>query len=76
MRPVQLNLQCNLNLLASTVQADTTFATDLPIYGHVTTKSADQPKCIFESSGGINAPILAPNATPTPQPGSLSLVIE
>ena len=56
------------------MQANTTFTTDLLIYGHVVPKSTDQPKCIFESFGGSNAPNLVPNTNPTPQTGSLSLV--
>ena len=58
------------------MQADTTFAIDLLIYGHLVPKSADQSKCFFESSGGSNAPNLVPNATLIPQTGSLSLVGE
>ena len=58
------------------MQTDTTFSTDIPIYRHVALKSADQPRCIFESSGGSNACNLVPNAIPTPQTGSLSLVAE
>ena len=56
------------------MQADTTFATDLFIYRHVAPKSSDQCKCSFGYPGGSNAPNLVPNATPTPQTGSLSLV--
>ena len=58
------------------MQADTTFATDLPIYGQVAPKSADQPKCSFGCPGGSNAPKLVPNVTKTFQTGSLSLVAE
>ena len=58
------------------MQADTTFATDLPIFGHVVPKSADQPKCSFGCPGGSNAPNLVPNVTQTTQTGSLSLVAE
>ena len=58
------------------MQADTTFATDLLIYGHAVPKSANQCKCSFECHGGRSAPNLVPNATQTPQNGSLSLVAE
>ena len=58
------------------MQADTTFATDLLTYRHVAPKSADQCKCSFECPGGSSAPNLVPNATQTPQTGSLSLVAE
>ena len=56
------------------MQADTTFATDLPTFGHVAPKSADQPKYSFGCPGGSNAPNLVPNITQTTQTGSLSLV--
>ena len=58
------------------MQVDTTFATDLSIFGHIVPKYADQPKCSFGCPGGSNAPNLVPNATKTPQIGSLSLVDE
>ena len=58
------------------MQADTTFSTDLLTFGYVMPKSGDHPKCIFESYGGSKAPTLMPNATPTPQTGSLSLISE
>ena len=58
------------------MQADTTFATNLLTYGHVVPKSANQCKCSFECLRGCNAPNLVPNATQTPQTGSLSLVAE
>ena len=58
------------------MQADTTFATDLLIYGHVVPKSADQHKCSFGCLGGSNAPNLVPNITQTTQTGSLSLVAD
>ena len=61
---------------SSTMQADATVATNLLTFGHVSLKSADQPKCIFEFSGGSNAPTLVPNTIPSPQNGSLSLVAE
>ena len=56
------------------MQVDTTFATELLIYGHVVPKSADQCKCSFGCLGGSNAPNLVPNITQTPQTSSLSLV--
>ena len=58
------------------MQADTTFAPDLLTYRHVAPKSADQCKWSSKSSGGSSAPNLVPNANPTPQTGSLSLVAE
>ena len=58
------------------MQVDTTFAIDLLTYRHVVPKSADQCKCSFEYPGGSSAPNLVPNATQTPQTGSLSLVTE
>ena len=58
------------------MQADTTFATDLPIYGYVMPRSAKQRRSNFEHSGSGSAPILVPIATPTPQIGSLGLVGE
>ena len=56
------------------MQEDTIFATDLLIYKHVAPKSAYQCKCSFGCPRGTNAPNLVPNATQTPQAGSLSLV--
>ena len=58
------------------MQAGTPFAPDLLIYGHVEPNTAEQRRCSFESPGGSSAPSLVPNATPTPQTGSLSLVDE
>ena len=58
------------------MQADTSFATDLLIYGHVAPKSADQCKCSFGYPGGSNAPNLVPNVTQTHQSSSLSLVAD
>ena len=58
------------------MQADTTFATDLPIYGHVAPKSAEQCRSNLEHSGSGSVPSLVPIATPNPQIGSLSLVGE
>ena len=58
------------------MQADTTFATDLPMFGHVASKSVDQPKCSFGCPGGSNAPDLVPNITQTTQTDSLSLVAD
>ena len=56
--------------------ADTTFATDLPIYEYVAPKSAEQRRSNFEHSGSSNAPSLVPIATPSPQIVSLGLVGE
>ena len=58
------------------MQADTTFAADLPKFRHIVPKSADQPKCSFGYPGGSNAPNLVSNVTQTTQTGSLSLVSE
>ena len=58
------------------MQADTTFATDLLTYGHVVPNLKIMQVHFWMSSGGSNAPNLVPNATPTPQTGSLSLVAE
>ena len=58
------------------MQADTPFAPDLLTYGHVAPNTAGQCRSSFESPGGSSAPNLVPNATPTPQTGSLSLVNE
>ena len=58
------------------MQVDTTFATDLLIYGHVVPNTSEQCKSSFESPGGSSAPNLVPNATQTPQTGTLSLVSE
>ena len=55
------------------MQADTTFAADLPIYGHVAPKSAEQRRSNFEHSGSSSAPSLVPIAAPTLQIGSLGL---
>ena len=55
------------------MQADTTFAIDLPTFGHVVPKSVDQPKCSFGCPGGKNAPNLVSNNTQTTQTGSLTL---
>ena len=56
--------------------ADTTFATDLPTYGHVLTKTAEQRRNKFEHSGSSSAPNWVLIATPIPQIGSLGLVGE
>ena len=56
------------------MQADTTSATDLPTFGHVAPKSADQPKCSFGCPGGSNAPNFVPNATQNMQASNLRLV--
>ena len=61
---------------SSTMQADTTFATDLPTYEHVAPKTAEQRRSKFEHSGSGSAPSWVPIATPTPQIGSLGLVSE
>ena len=58
------------------MQTDTTFATDLPIYGHVVPQTAKQCGSNFEHSGSGSAPSSVPIATPNPQTGSLSLVAE
>ena len=58
------------------MQAGTLFAHDLLMYGHVDSNTAEQRRCSFESSGGISAPSSVPNASPTPQNGSLGLVDE
>ena len=58
------------------MQADTTFVTNLPIFGHVAPKSENHPKCSFGCPGGSNAPNFVPNVTQTTQTGSLSLVAE
>ena len=58
------------------MQADTTFAADLPTFKHAAPKSADQSKSSFGCAGGSNAPNLVPNITQTTQTGSLSLVAE
>ena len=56
------------------MQANTTFATYLPTYGHVAPKSAEQRRSNFKYFGSGSAPSLVPIATPTPQIGSLGLV--
>ena len=56
------------------MQADTTFATDLPTYGHVAPKTAEQRKSNFEHSRSGSAPSSVPIATLIPQTGSLILV--
>ena len=56
------------------MQADTAFATDLLTYGHIVSKSAEQRRSSFKSPGDSSAPNLVPNAPPTPQTGSVSLV--
>ena len=59
------------------MQADTTFATDLLTYGHVEPKYCRAAQEQFWVAwGSSSAPSLVPNATPTPQTGSLSLVGE
>ena len=58
------------------MQVDTTFATNLPTYGHVVPKTAEQHKSSFEHFGRGSAPSLVPIATPTSQIGSLVLVGE
>ena len=59
------------------MQADTTFATDLPTFGHVVPKSVQiSPSVSFGCPGGSNAPNLVPIVTQTTQTGSLSLVAE
>ena len=58
------------------MQARTFFAPNLLTYGHVEPNTAGQRRCSFESLGGSSAPNLVPNATPTLQTGSLSLVDE
>ena len=58
------------------MQADTSFAPDLLTYGHVAPNTAEQRRSSFESPGGSSPPSLVPNATLTPQTGSLSLVNE
>ena len=58
------------------MQKSTPFAPDPLIYRHVEPTTAEQHGCSFESLGGSNAPNSVPNATPTPQTGSLSLVDE
>ena len=62
--------------LGSTMQAGTPFTPDLPKYRHVAPNTAKQHRSSFESPGGSSAPSLVPNATPTPQTGSSSLVNE
>ena len=56
------------------MQAGTPFAPDLLMYGHVEPNTTEQCRCSFESPGGSSAPSSVPNATLTPQTGSLSLV--
>ena len=58
------------------MQADTNFATDLPIIRYIASKSADRHKYTFGCPGNSNAPNLVPNTTQTPQTGSLSLVAD
>ena len=58
------------------MQADTTFATDLPTYGHIIPKTPEQRRSNFEHSGSGSAPSLVPIATPTTQISSLGLVGE
>ena len=58
------------------MQADTICAADLPTFGHIAPKSADQPKCSFGCPGGSNARNLVPNITQTTLTGSLSLAAE
>ena len=58
------------------MQADITFATDLPIYGHIVPKTAEQRRRKLEHSGSGSVPNWVPIATPTPQIGSLGLVGE
>ena len=56
------------------MQAGTLFAPDQLIYRHIEPNTAEQRRCSFESPGGSSAPSSVPNATPTPQTSSLSLV--
>ena len=58
------------------MQADTTFEIDLPTYGHVVPKTAEQHRSKLQHSGIGSAPSWVPIATPTPQIGSLGLVSE
>ena len=58
------------------MQGDTTFATNLLIYGHAAPKTAEQHKSKFEHSGSSSAHSWVPIAPLTPQIGSLGLVGE
>ena len=58
------------------MQAGTPFGPDLLLYGHIKPYTAEQRRCSFESPGGSSTLNLVPNATPTPQTGSLSLADE
>ena len=58
------------------MQADTTFSTDLLIYGHVVPNAPGQHRSSFEFPGVGSLPSLVPNATLTPHTSSLSLVTE
>ena len=58
------------------MQAGTPFAPDPLIYGHVKPNIVEQCRCSFRSPGGSSTPSSVPNATPTPQTSSLSLVDE
>ena len=56
MRSVQLNLQSYFNHFAPTMQADTTFATDLLIFGHVVPNLQISLRAVLGCPKGSNTP--------------------
>ena len=76
MRPVQPSLWCYPNLLAPLCR-QALFLPLICLYmGMLSPIQQSSAGCSFESPGGSSAPSSVPNATPTPQTGSLSLVDE
>ena len=73
MRPVQLNLRCNINLLAPLCRQTLLLLLICLYLGMLRPNLRISPSAFFEHSGSSSSPSLVPIATPTPQIGSLGL---